>query len=176
MLLAALGALLFALRPQLRAAGAGARHHRLRPGRLLHVGGEGDLDLDRAQAPALGAGLPDRGGRPGRGIATMPVRALLQHTDWRGLFVLLAVLIACQRRPDLAVSRAARPGRQAADRALGARRLPHAGNSAPRSRWCWCRMRSSSASRACGSGAGCPTWPAFPTMPSPTCCTWAWPP
>jgi MFS family permease len=28
----------------------------------------------------------------GAASATMPVRALLQHTDWRGLFVLLAVL------------------------------------------------------------------------------------
>jgi MFS family permease len=31
----------------------------------------------------------------GAASATMPVRALLLHTDWRGLFVLLAVLTAC---------------------------------------------------------------------------------
>jgi MFS family permease len=31
----------------------------------------------------------------GAASATMPVRALLQHTDWRGLFVLLAMLSAC---------------------------------------------------------------------------------
>jgi MFS family permease len=31
----------------------------------------------------------------GAASATMPVRMLLQHTDWRGLFMLLAVLTAC---------------------------------------------------------------------------------
>lgn len=31
----------------------------------------------------------------GAASATMPVRMLLQHTDWRGLFVLLAALTAC---------------------------------------------------------------------------------
>jgi MFS family permease len=31
----------------------------------------------------------------GAASSTMPVRALLQHTDWRGLFVLAAALIAC---------------------------------------------------------------------------------
>ncbi|CAH0244794.1 putative sulfoacetate transporter SauU [Massilia sp. Bi118] len=31
----------------------------------------------------------------GAASSTMPVRALLQHTDWRGLFILLAVLSAC---------------------------------------------------------------------------------
>lgn len=31
----------------------------------------------------------------GAASSTMPVRALLQHTDWRGLFVLLAILSAC---------------------------------------------------------------------------------
>jgi MFS family permease len=31
----------------------------------------------------------------GAASSTMPVRMLLQHTDWRGLFVLLAALVAC---------------------------------------------------------------------------------
>jgi predicted MFS family arabinose efflux permease len=31
----------------------------------------------------------------GAASATMPVRMLLQHTDWRGLFMLLALLTAC---------------------------------------------------------------------------------
>jgi MFS family permease len=31
----------------------------------------------------------------GAASSTMPVRALLQHTDWRGLFVMLALLSAC---------------------------------------------------------------------------------
>jgi hypothetical protein len=89
MLLAALGALLFAA-AQLRAAGAGARRHRLRPGRLLHVGGEGDLDLDRARRlPSVQGYLIAVGGL-GAASSTMPVRMALQHTDWRGLFVLLA--------------------------------------------------------------------------------------
>jgi len=34
-------------------------------------------------------------GGMGAASATMPVRALLEHTDWRGLFCLLAALVAC---------------------------------------------------------------------------------
>jgi predicted MFS family arabinose efflux permease len=45
----------------------------------------------------------------GAASATMPVRALLQHTDWRGLFVLLAVLTACSGAVIWLVSPRARP-------------------------------------------------------------------
>lgn len=34
-------------------------------------------------------------GGMGAASATMPVRAVLDHTDWRGLFLLLAALVAC---------------------------------------------------------------------------------
>jgi MFS family permease len=34
-------------------------------------------------------------GGMGAASATMPVRAMLEHTDWRGLFCLLAALVAC---------------------------------------------------------------------------------
>jgi hypothetical protein len=65
----------------------------------------------------------------GAASATMPVRmALLQHTDWRGLFVLLALLSPARGALIWLVSPQRRAaGRQAADGALGARRLPHAG-------------------------------------------------
>lgn len=34
-------------------------------------------------------------GGMGAASATMPVRAMLEHTDWRGLFAMLAALVAC---------------------------------------------------------------------------------
>jgi len=45
----------------------------------------------------------------GAASATMPVRALLQHTDWRGLFVLLAILSACSGILIWLVSPGAKP-------------------------------------------------------------------
>ena len=50
----------------------------------------------------LDVGLPDGSGldllrelRGAPATATLPVRLALEHTDWRGLFILLGVLIAC---------------------------------------------------------------------------------
>jgi MFS family permease len=45
----------------------------------------------------------------GAASSTMPVRALLQHTDWRGLFVLLAILSACSGALIWLVSPKAKP-------------------------------------------------------------------
>jgi len=45
----------------------------------------------------------------GAASSTMPVRALLQHTDWRGLFMLLALLSACSGLLIWLVSPRAKP-------------------------------------------------------------------
>jgi MFS family permease len=45
----------------------------------------------------------------GAASATMPLRALLQHTDWRGLFMLLALLSACAGALIWLVSPKSRP-------------------------------------------------------------------
>ncbi len=55
-------------RPQHWRTGAGAPGHRRRRGRLLHGGGEGHFGRHRASQAAVGAWLPDRGGRVGRGL------------------------------------------------------------------------------------------------------------
>ena len=50
--------------------------------------------IDPARLPSVQGFLIAIGGL-GAASATVPVRAALQHMDWRGLFIILAVLLAC---------------------------------------------------------------------------------
>lgn len=50
--------------------------------------------IDPARLPSVQGFLIAVGGL-GAASATTPVRMALQHTDWRGLFIILAILLAC---------------------------------------------------------------------------------
>jgi MFS family permease len=95
MLVAAFGALMFA---------CGHSFHQLVAARAIIGVGLGGCFMSAVKAIATWispARLPSvqgyliAAGGLGAASSTMPVRALLQHTDWRGLFMMLALLSAC---------------------------------------------------------------------------------